>query len=195
MSTATAPEQKPTPEQKKHRNPWIWVCAVLAVAAAGLLIWALTIQSDLDKTNDDVADLQAQVDKGQDSGSAVVTAAKSLYDDLAQQLGATTEDLEATQNDLDKAKQATADAEQDAAAAKQTADGADDELDKAKAEADQAKAEVVAAESKASVAADCAKAYVSSFGALFEGEGVRAQAPAVREQLQGITADCQAALG
>jgi hypothetical protein len=35
---------------KKRRNPWIWICAVLALAAAGLLIWALTIQSDLDST-------------------------------------------------------------------------------------------------------------------------------------------------
>ena len=35
-------------EAEKRRNPWIWVCAVLALVAAGLLIWALTIQSDLD---------------------------------------------------------------------------------------------------------------------------------------------------
>ena len=69
------------------------------------------------------------------------------------------------------------------------------ETDKAKAEADQAKAEATAAESKAAIVAECAKAYFSAFGTLFEGDDVGAQAEQVREQLKGITSECQAALG
>jgi hypothetical protein len=33
---------------KKRRNWWLWVSVALAVVGAGLLIWALTIRSDLD---------------------------------------------------------------------------------------------------------------------------------------------------
>ena len=123
-------------------------------------------------------------------GSQVVTAAKAVFDDLAAELGATTEDLESTQEDLDEAQQTADDAEQVAADAKETAENAGNETDKAKAEADQAKAELTAAESKASIAGDCAKAYVAAIGAVLEG----GEAATVREQLQSITADCKTAL-
>lgn len=181
-------------EPKRRRNPWIWVCGGLALVAAGLLIWALTIRSDLDSTEQEVDDLQSQVEQGQESGSDLVTAAKSVYDDLAQQFGATSDDLADTQQQLDDAEQVAEEAEQAAAAAEQDAAEADNETDKAKAEAEQAKAEAEAAESKAGIAADCAKAYVSAFGALFEGESVSAHAPAVREELKQITGDCKTAL-
>jgi uncharacterized protein YoxC len=178
----------------KRRNPWIWVCAVLGVLAAGLLIWALAIQSDLDSTEQDVANLQSQMDANADTGSAVLGGAKALYDDLKNELGTTSEDLATTQQDLDEAEQAGAQAQQEASAAKDSAAKADNATDKAKAEADQAKAEAKAAESKAATAADCANAYVAAFGSLFEGDSVRAQADVVRQQLEGITADCKAAL-
>jgi uncharacterized protein (DUF3084 family) len=189
---ATVP---PPQAQKKRRNPWIWICMGLAVVAAGLLIWALTIQSDLDSSEQDVADLQSQLEQSEETGSALLGAAKALYDDFAQQIGATTEDLAATQQDLDEAEQAAAKAEEDAAAAEQDAAEAGSETDKARAEADKLKAEAQAAESKAAVAADCGKAYVSAFGALFEGDSVREQAATVRPQLESITAECKAALG
>ena len=56
----------------------------------------------------------------------------------------------------------------------------------AQAEADQARAAADAANAKLDIAADCAKAYVSAFGMLFEGEDVEEQAPAVREQFASI---------
>ena len=155
---------------------------------------------ELDNTKQDVEELQsAAADPGKRSGGTLLTVgalatAKAVYDDLAEQLGATQEDLATVEQDLqdmnDKAKQA----EQDAETAKKRADQADNETDAAKAQADQAKAEVQAAESKAAVATDCAKAYVSAFGALFEGESVRDQAAAVRKQFASITTDCKGAL-
>ena len=40
----------PPPDvEPKRRNPWIWVSAVLAVVAAGLLIWGPNAKSDADK--------------------------------------------------------------------------------------------------------------------------------------------------
>jgi cytoskeletal protein RodZ len=177
----------------KRRSRWVWISVVLAVVAAGLLIWALTIQSDLNSTQQEVTDLQAQVDQNEETGSELVTAGKAVIDDLAQQLGATSEDLEAAEEGIADAEQAATQAQADAAAAERDAAAADNETDKARAEAEQAKAEAQAAESKAGIAADCAKAYVSAFGALFEGESVSAQAPAVREELEKISADGKAA--
>jgi hypothetical protein len=156
--------------------------------------------TELNSTTADFEELQSsQSDEGKGSGRAVLTAgavatAKALYDDLAEQLGATQEDLAATEKDLEDANKNAAQAEQDAAAAKEKAAQADDENEKAKAEAEQAKAEAEAAQSKAAVAADCARAYVSAFGTLFEGDSVRAQAPKVRSQFASISADCKTAL-
>src|SRR4051794_35689240 len=147
----------------RRRNPWPWLCALLALVAAGLLIWALTVRSDLDSTQkeldstkQDVSELQAQVQKGQDTGGTIVTAFKAAYDALAQQLGSTSEDLANAQQGIDAAKQQADSAGQDAAQAKQDAADAKNATDKATAAADQAKAELQGAQSKATIAADCA---------------------------------------
>ena len=65
---------------------------------------------------------------------------------------------------------------------------------RAKAETEKAQAEADATDSKAAIAADCAKAYVSELGALFEGESVSAQAEVVKQQLNRISATCNASL-
>ena len=172
---------------KKGRGPWIWVSAVLALVAAGLLIWGLTAQSDLDSAEEDTQKLQSQIDQGKETGSSAVAEAKAAFEDLTQQLGATNEDLAKTQEDLEGAEQDAAKAEKDAAAAKQNAAEATSETDKANAEADQAKAEAQAADSKAAIAAECAKAYVSALGTLLEGESASAE-------FESITAKCKTAL-
>jgi hypothetical protein len=84
-------------------------------------------------------------------------------------------------------------AEQEAAQAAERAAQADDETAKAQAEADQARAEAEVASAQLAIAKDCAKAYVSAFGELFEDEDVEADAEAVRKQFESITADCKAA--
>ena len=206
MSTADSPAAT-----KTRRNRWIWVSAVLAVVAAGLLIWALTIQSDLDSAQQelagvqeeldstqqaldtakqDVEQLQSEADDGVKTGVAL-GAGKLLYDEFAEQLGATNDDLAATQQDLEDAQKAAEQAEKDAKAAKQKAADAADDTEKAQAEADQARAELEAAEARAAVAADCAKAYIAALGPVFEGEVDEDQA---RQQLSEITAACKDAL-
>jgi len=201
----------------KRRNWWVWISALLALVAAGLLVWALSVKSDQESTQDELASTKQQLEKSEQqqaqatptatptpadggSGGAVavaggLAAAKAVYDDLTEQLGATQEDLAATEQDLKEANAKAEQADKDAAAAEKQAASADNETDKAKAEADQAKAEATAAESKAAIVAECAKAYFSAFGTLFEGDDVGAQAEQVREQLKGITSECQAALG
>jgi uncharacterized membrane-anchored protein YhcB (DUF1043 family) len=192
---ATNAEPPDDETQKKHRNPWIWISGALAIIAIGLLVWALNTKSDLDSTQQDVDNLESQVEQGKQTGSSFVAAAKTAFQDLTQQLGATSEDLADAEQNVNDAQQTADQAQKDADAAKQAADKANDATEKAKAEADQAKAETKAAESKATITADCAKAYVAALGTLFEGDDVRAQATQVREQLKGITSQCQTALG
>ena len=215
------PAESPDEARRRRRNPWVWISGLLAIAAAGLLIWALTTRSDLDSTKQELdsttqeldsttqeldattqeldttkQDVEASQSQGDDgnTGRGVLLAAKALYDEFAEQLDATNEDLDATQQELEEAQTSASKAEQDAAAAKQDAAEADNETDKLEAQANQAEAEAAAAESKAAIAADCAKAYVSAFGELFEGESARDQAPVVREQLSSITASCKGEL-
>jgi DNA repair exonuclease SbcCD ATPase subunit len=178
----------------RRRNPWIWVSAALGLIAVGLLIWGLNTKSDLDDARKDVDQLEAQISQGKQTGSAAAASYESAYNDLQQQLGTTQEDLATTEKDLEQAEQDAAQADKDAAAAKQEVAQAGNQTDKANAEAKQAQAEAQAAESKATVTAECAKAYLSSLGALFEGDNPSAQASAVGEDLKSITDSCKKAL-
>jgi len=223
----TTTDEEPSATPKKHRSPWIWVCAGLAVVAIGALVWAFSTRSDLNDTQSKLDSTEAQLASTQekldavptatptpvetptptptatatpedDNGKALLTAgalatAKALYNDLKDQLGATQEDLTQTQQDLEKANQQAEQASKDAAAAKDKADQAGNETEKAQAEAEQARADQKAAESKLEVATGCAKAYISAFGALFEGDDLKAQAAKVSDQFKQIHADCQSA--
>jgi hypothetical protein len=178
-------------EPKKHHSVWLWASIVLAIAVVGLLVWGLNKQSDLNAANDQAAQAEAQANQQQDSGSAIVAAAKSAYDDLKQQLGATNDDLDQTQADLDQAQKDADQAQKDADQAKQDAAESKSETDKANAQADEAKAEADGAKSKAAIVTDCAQAYFSAFGKLLGGSGV----DQVKQDIQGVTADCKGALG
>jgi uncharacterized membrane protein YdfJ with MMPL/SSD domain len=190
----SAPGDDGQPPHGKRRHVWMWACVGLAVVAIGLAIWGASRQSALDDSQQEVAELQSQTDEAQDTGSAVVATFKNAYDSLAQQLGATNEDLDATQQDLADAQETADKAEEEAAAAKEDAAQASDQTAKASAEAEQAKAEADAAQSRAAIVKDCANAYLSAIGVLFEGDSVSGQAAAVRADLQSITDDCKGAL-
>jgi uncharacterized membrane-anchored protein YhcB (DUF1043 family) len=199
MTTDPTPASEPAGAK---RSPWMWVSLALAVVALGLLVWGLRTKSDLDsakadldKANQQVEQLQAGAGKAKGVAGVVMDTFKGAYNELAQQLGATTGDLAATEQELKSAVQTAAQADQQAAQAKQAADEANKAKDKANATADQLKAEADAAKARTTIAADCAKASVSAIGQLFEGDSVRAQVQSVKTALQGIAADCKTALG
>jgi chromosome segregation ATPase len=205
LSMITDPTPKPGEAAQpagSKRSPWLWVSLALAVVAIGLLVWGLSTKSDLDGTrtdldqaNQQVQQLQADSEKSKGVAGTIVQAAKGAFDNLTQELGMTTEDLAATEQELKTAEQTAAQADQAAAAAKQAADQAQDATDKAKATADELTAEADAAKAKGTLAANCAKASVAAVGQLFEGDSVRAQAQAVKTEIQAIAAECKAALG
>jgi septal ring factor EnvC (AmiA/AmiB activator) len=199
-SGETTPPQRPsngtpgTPgaagEPTKHRSPWMWLSIGMAIVAVGLLVWGLNKQSDLDAANDDVAQLRSKADQQQDSGSAIIGVAKSAFDELKQQLGATNEDLQQTQGELDKAQQDADKAQASIDDAKQkAADAKSSAVEKADARADEAKAVADQAQAKSSIVASCAKAYVAALGKLLDG-GVQQ----VRQDIEGVTGDCKGAL-
>jgi chromosome segregation ATPase len=182
-------------KEKKHRNWWIWVSGALGVIAVGLLIWGIDNRSNFDSSQDEVAQLESQADQSKQNGTTVLAGMKAAYADLTSQLGATQQDLAATEQAVKGAEQTAAQAQQDATAAQKDAANAKDQTEKQKAETQQAKAEAQAANSKVEIAADCAQAYASAFGSLFEGDSVKSQAAAAGEQLKSISSSCKAALG
>ena len=187
--SATQPTPADADARSGHRSPWLWVSVVLALCCVGLLIWALSLRSDLDTTQQQVDSLQAQIDRQAQTGDVVQSSLQAAYDQIVKQLGTAKGDLNALTQDIDTAKQAVADADERAqAAASEATDRAQSRIDEAQAKADSATA-------KTRVAADCAKAYLTAFGTLFEGDSIRAQIATVRQELQNIAADCQTALG
>jgi len=77
-------DRGPSPERR--RNPWIWISGLLALVAAGLLIWALTARSEKDKAQDELAGTQQQLE-----------ATEQDLDDTQQQLDATRQDVDELQ--------------------------------------------------------------------------------------------------
>jgi chromosome segregation ATPase len=103
-----------------RRNPWIWISALLAVVAIGLLVWALSLQSDVNDSEQQVADLQAQIESSSSNTEGVAAAAKSLADEVRSAVGSAGDDLQATKERIEAAAddaQATADIATDCAKA------------------------------------------------------------------------------
>jgi DNA repair exonuclease SbcCD ATPase subunit len=235
---STQPDAVPEPPDgapDKSRNWWIWASAGLGLLAACVLVWALTLRSDVDSaqaeshtanqalasTNQQLETTEAELEstkqeldtktqqlddatqtaaappeapeEEQGRGGTALVAAGALVTGLARELGATQQDVAATEQELTEAENQADDAEQEAAAAKRLADDATDDAEKADAQVNQANAERDAAQAKARIAAECGKAYLSAFGELFGSGNLREQVPAVRKDLEGITADCKAA--
>ena len=169
----TAAGRTDPPDHRRRHSRWIWVSALLAIAAVGLTIWALTLRSDVDSTQQEL-----------DQATQELATTKQEFDDAKQQLATAQQDVDRPRRRPSRTLQRQ----------KQDAADAGTETDKAKAEAEQAKAESQAARSRAVAARGCAKAYIEAFGGLFEGDSPSAQAEAVRKALQSVTADCKDAL-
>lgn len=154
----------------KRRNPWIWVSAALAVLAAGAVVWALVLQSDLDSAKQDNEQLQAQMDQAAQAGATAADQAAALYRDVAQELDATSEALTTAEQDVAEAKKvgaaaaaaataataaavrarkAVEQADADVAETNQDAEEATGEAEQAQAEVEQTEAKTGKAEAEA----------------------------------------------
>ena len=104
----TAPDpaqQSPGAAPQKQSHPWHWIvpCLVLLLVAAGLLIWGLGLQSDLD-------DQKAQTEQVQKQAAATQSDVQAVSD----QVDALGQSLQSAGDELSKQ---TADAQANAKAA------------------------------------------------------------------------------
>jgi chromosome segregation ATPase len=138
-------------QPKTRRNRWIWVSGALGVVTICLLIWALTLRSDLDGARAELSTTGQQLDA------------------TAEELDATQEDLEATKDDVQQLESAeqgdrrrrVAGAALTAgglAAAKAAYDELAEELGATEQELEAANDDIEAANTAAEEAADDAKA-------------------------------------
>jgi hypothetical protein len=99
-TTSPHPDDASAPSDatpKRRRNWWIWVSAALGLLAVGVLIWALTLRSDLDGTQGDL-----------DAATQELSTASHELESVQQELGATQQELDATAEQLDDATQPAA---------------------------------------------------------------------------------------
>src|SRR5690242_19318605 len=66
-SGSEPPPPPPGEPPTKRRSRWIWVCGLLALACVGLLVWALSLNSDLDDAN-------AKNEQAAEAGSSIASA-------------------------------------------------------------------------------------------------------------------------
>src|SRR4051794_14684626 len=106
ITDPTPPPGQAAPPAGSKRSPWQWVSLALGLVAIVLLVWGLSTKSDLDSTqtnldkaNQHAEQLQADAEKRKGVAGTVTQAVKGAYNELVQQLGATTEDLAATEED------------------------------------------------------------------------------------------------
>jgi septal ring factor EnvC (AmiA/AmiB activator) len=135
MATAAAPDppQQARPEPAR-RHPWHWIvpCVLLLLIAAGLAIWALSLNSDL---NDERAH-SAQVEREAQATQDDVKAVSDQVGDLEQSLITAAGELSSsTDKAAQNAQAAITDVEDSVKGLRDRASTAKDKLDKTIADA------------------------------------------------------------
>jgi chromosome segregation ATPase len=180
-------------EPPKHpARKWIIASVVLLVAVVGIGAYALSLRSDVEDKDAQIASQQQQLEEQQGVADDVRDAAASLGDDARQafaQLGDQIDELQsqadATQQDT---QQAIDDAEQAAEDAKARADSAQDDVEEANARADEAQAQ-------AKAAGACARGYLSAIGSAFDAASVSEGVSAAMSEIETLNASCLDSLG
>jgi hypothetical protein len=186
---AAGPPEDAEPGRRRS-TVWIVLSGILAVAAVGLGIWALSAQSNADDTQTKLdAATKAAAANQADSSQAQATAtpaptaapaaaptpddaAQQQFDELTTALGATNETLDEIQGDLDKAAAAADDAQQ----SKADASGA----------LEQAKAELKSFRANLDVKTTCLRGVLEALKTAFASGGTEA----VVQQLQTLSGTC-----
>jgi chromosome segregation ATPase len=168
-----APARPPESTGTERRRPtgWIVLCGVLAIAVVGLAIWAFSAQSDAD-------DAQAKLEAQQIAATEAADAdpdAQQLFEQVANELGATGESLDEIEQELEQASARVDEAEQ----AREDAAGA---IDAARAEAEAFKAQF-------ELTRTCLRGTLDAVGSAFTAGGLEAAA----QELQKLSGSCQSA--
>ena len=184
---------RPTPAQdpgddpgRRHRNPWVWISALLAIVAAGLLIWALTGESDNDSTEQQLASAQEELASTQaelERTQKELDGAKQEVEELQSDEDSGNGRAVLTAGALAAVKAVIDDLEEQLGATGEDLAAVEQDLEQANAEAEQAAKDAAAAKDRAAEASD------ETEKAQAEADQAKAEAQAA-ESRAAIAADC-----
>jgi biopolymer transport protein ExbB/TolQ len=136
------------PAAQPPRHPerkWIIATVVLLLAVVGLGIYAVSLRSDIDDKDAQIAAQQRELEERQGAAQQVQEAASGLADDAQEAFSALGDELERIQSQAAatqaETQEAIESAEQAAADAQARAESAEDEVEQANARADEAEAQ------------------------------------------------------
>jgi chromosome segregation ATPase len=180
------------PDEQHPARKWIIATVVLLVAVVGIGAYALSLRSDVDDRDAQIAAQQKQLEEQQGVAGDVQEAAASLAEEAQQAFGGLGDQIdeiegqaEATQQETE---QAIADAEQAAEDAQARAESAQDDVEEADARADEA-------EAQAQAAGACALGYLSAIGSAFDAGSVSEGVSQAMSEIEKLNASCRDALG
>ena len=178
--------------QKNPATKWIIATVVLLVAVIGLGAWALSLRSDgedkdaqIAAQEQELAEQQGVADEVEQAAAGLAEDAQQAFSDLGEQLDQIESDAAATQEETQAAIE---DAEQAAADAKARADSAEDEVAEADARADEATAQ-------AEAVAACAQGYLSAIGGVFDAASISEGVDQAKSDIEALNASCLEKLG
>jgi hypothetical protein len=170
---------------------WIVTNTVLAVAVVGLGAYAISLRSDVEDKDAQIASQQRQLDEQQGVADDVQDAAANLAGNAQEAFGQLGEQLDQIQSaataSQEETQAAIADAEQAAADARERAEGAEDDLAAAEARADEA-------EAQADAAGACARGYVQAIGGAFDAASVSEGVTQAMTDIEELNASCSETL-
>jgi chromosome segregation ATPase len=188
-AVTTQPPQGP---DEHPARKWIIATVVLLVAVVGVGAYALSLRSDVEDKDAQIASQQQQLEQQQGVADDAQDAAASLAEDAQQALGALGEQIDRIKSQAEQSQeetqQAIEDAEQAAQEAEQRADSAQDEVEEADARADEA-------EAQAQAAGACARGYLSAIGSAFDAASVEEGVSQAMSEIEALNSSCADALG
>lgn len=180
----------PPPATSEDKRPIVWmiVAGVAVLAAVGIGIWALQVNSDLDSTQADLAAQQQATQQAEAQVQAQTDAASAAASEL-EQISSDNEIYVVSNEDVAAAETAVAEADAAVDAANANVADAQDQAARARAELDQARAERDLARAERQQARICAR---GSLGALTRLTG--SDPEAASSELQTVSTACAEAV-
>jgi chromosome segregation ATPase len=187
MTSEPVPEKPGNPARK-----WIIATVVLLVAVIGVGAWALSLRSDVDDKDKQIAAQQQELEEQQGVADQVEQAASGLAEDAQQAFSELGDQLDQVQSEAEATQEETQEAiegaEQAAADAQARADSAEDEVAEANARADEATAQ-------ADAVGACARGYLSAVGSVFDAASISEGVTQAQSDIEALNASCLEKLG
>lgn len=201
-------------DTEKHSNRWMWVSVVLGVAAVGLLVWAISVKSDLDSTQDDLdttaqqltstkQQLDASEKKLAESQKKVEALESQEISDRRKRVGGAvlaaggigavkavyddlSDELGATNEELETTQEDLEAANEEAEKASSDADAAKREADEAESAADKTEAALKQAQAEAKEAQSRGTVVADCARGYVSAFGSLFEGESVRDQAEGV---------